>query len=124
MRQAADFAAESPKYAQPPSGLGADHLSNILTNLVFATAGGLGGGSSDPASGAAGALAGFFARRGARSALQAIYSRAAQRADREAMRHASRLLALSQGAMTGAKAQLVKESAEALLRAGYGDELE
>jgi len=43
----------------------------------------------------------------------------------QAARHAARLMALQQGAMTGAKAQLAKESAEFLYRAGFlSDEAE
>jgi hypothetical protein len=55
--------------------------------------------------------------------LRGIYERATREGNKEAAKHAARMLALRQGALTGAKAQLFKESAEALSRGGFlGDE--
>ncbi|HYM98939.1 MAG TPA: hypothetical protein VET25_04285 [Aestuariivirgaceae bacterium] len=68
-----------------------------------------------------GALFGYLGRRGGIMALKQIYSRASRQGSKEAVKHAGRLLAMSQGAMTGAKAQLAKESAEVLYRAGFLD---
>jgi hypothetical protein len=118
MRQAAEFGATNRQFAQTPSQLGLDQ-GNLLADLMTAGVVGGAGYSGDPSLGIAGALGGYFTRRGGIAALKAIYNRASRQGNKEAARHAARLMALQQGAMTGAKAQLVKESAEALYRAGF-----
>jgi len=118
MRQAAEFGASNRQFAQTPSQFGLDQ-GNLLADLVTAGVAGGAGYAGDPVLGIGGALGGYFGRRGGIAALRGIYNRASRQGNKEAARHAARLMALQQGAMTGAKAQLAKESAEALYRAGY-----
>lgn len=118
LKTAADFAQRHKAAAKPPANDAPG--GNVLTDAILGGAGALTTFSVDhPAASGASLLALPLARRASIAALRGIYTRASRQGNKEVAKHAAKLIALRQGGMTGARAQLAKESAEVLYRAGF-----